>query len=94
MTNIWAGKRAEKKKKKCQQMKANALQNLMPFFSGQSLAKCGRKFWDVVLITTADKPQKEAFELQVEEKRNRAELPTDLPIHIVSDPPGVRIGKQ
>ncbi|GFO47580.1 fucose-1-phosphate guanylyltransferase [Plakobranchus ocellatus] len=59
---------------------------------GKSLSKGGHNFWDVVLITTADKPQQEAFELQVEEKRNRRELPTDLPIHIVSDPPGIRIG--
>ncbi|GFS12121.1 fucose-1-phosphate guanylyltransferase [Elysia marginata] len=59
---------------------------------GKSIKTCGRRFWDVVLITTADKPQQEAFGLQVEEKRNRNELPLDLPIHIVSDPPGIRIG--
>lgn len=59
---------------------------------GKSITQCKRKFWDVVLITTADKPQQEAFELQVEEKKKRAELPLDLPIHIVTDPPGIRIG--
>ncbi|CAL1529971.1 unnamed protein product [Lymnaea stagnalis] len=52
----------------------------------------GKPFWDLVVITTADEAQKEAFELQIDEKRSRQELPLDLPIHVVSDPPGVRIG--
>ena len=53
----------------------------------------GKKpFWDLVVLTTVDSAQKEAFLLQIEEKRERGELPTDLPIHLVCDPPGVRIG--
>ncbi|KAL8612927.1 hypothetical protein ACOMHN_035004 [Nucella lapillus] len=48
--------------------------------------------WDVVVITTADEAQREAFEQQLKDKEQRGELPLDLPIHIVADPPGPRIG--
>lgn len=49
--------------------------------------------WDMVVITTADSPQQEAFEAQLEDKKARNELPLDLPIYVVADPPGGRIGK-
>nr|KAG5711582.1 hypothetical protein BaRGS_016764 [Batillaria attramentaria] len=48
--------------------------------------------WDVVAITTADDAQREAFQLQLDDKFARNELPLDLPIHVISDPPGPRIG--
>lgn len=50
------------------------------------------KFWDVVVITTADNAQKRVFELQIESKRKRNELPLNLPIYVVADPPGPKIG--
>ncbi|XP_061163873.1 fucose-1-phosphate guanylyltransferase-like [Saccostrea echinata] len=49
-------------------------------------------FWDVVVITTADYAQKNVFELQIESKRNRKELPLNLPIYVVADPVGPKIG--
>ncbi|XP_076446664.1 fucose-1-phosphate guanylyltransferase-like [Babylonia areolata] len=52
----------------------------------------GAAMWNVVVITTADAAQQEAFQQQIQDKHKRKELPLDLPIHIVSDPPGPRIG--
>lgn len=48
--------------------------------------------WTAVIITTADDAQRHAFEQQIQDKNDRGELPLDLPIHVVSDPPGPRIG--
>ena len=48
--------------------------------------------WTAVVITTADEAQRHAFEQQIRDKHDRSELPLDLPIHVVSDPPGPRIG--
>lgn len=50
-------------------------------------------FWDVVVLTTADDAQKRVFELQIESKKKRNELPLNLPIYVVADPPGPKIGK-
>ena len=50
-------------------------------------------FWDVVVLTTADEDQKEAYELQITEKLNRKELPLGIPYHVYSDPPGPKAGK-
>ena len=53
----------------------------------------GSTMWNMVVITTADEDQKTAFEDQIKDKIDRLELPLDLPIHIVADPPGPsRIG--
>ena len=52
-----------------------------------------RPFWDVLVLTTIDTLQQEAFQLQIEEKSQRGELPVDLDIHVICDPPGVRIGE-
>ena len=49
--------------------------------------------WDVVVITTADGTQREAFLAQIQDKQERGELPLGLPIHVVADPPGTRIGE-
>lgn len=62
------------------------------FFSGKKKDSLGRAFWDLVVITTADEAQKEAFQLQIDEKFRRHELPVDLTVHVVPDPPGVRTG--
>lgn len=49
--------------------------------------------WSVVVITTADEAQRQAFEQQIKDKYERRELPMDLPILVVADPPGPsRIG--
>lgn len=48
--------------------------------------------WTAVVITTADEAQRQAFEQQIQDKNDRSELPCDLPIHVVSDPPGPRLG--
>ncbi len=53
-----------------------------------------RPFWDVVMLTTADEDQRTAFNLQIEDKMERKELPLNLPIYVVADPPGPRIGQQ
>lgn len=50
------------------------------------------KFWDVVVITTADEDQKEIFDAQLKDKLDRKEVPLNLPIHIISDPPGTKLG--
>lgn len=62
------------------------------FFVGKDKNSNNCKFWDVVVITTADNAQKRVFELQIESKRNRNELPLNLPIYVVADPPGPKIG--
>ncbi|XP_029644414.1 fucose-1-phosphate guanylyltransferase-like [Octopus sinensis] len=49
-------------------------------------------FWDAVVITTADKDQKQGYQLQIEAKRKRNELPLNLEIHVITDPPGVKLG--
>ncbi|XP_050417676.1 fucose-1-phosphate guanylyltransferase [Patella vulgata] len=59
---------------------------------GNSKDCTGEEFWDVAVITTADQSQKKAYEIQIEEKRARNELPSDLPLIVVADPPGVKIG--
>ena len=48
--------------------------------------------WSVVVITTANEAQKDAFEQQIHDKLHHNELPLDLPIHVLADPPGPRIG--
>lgn len=50
------------------------------------------KFWDVVVITTADEDQKIIFDAELQDKLKRNELPLNLPIHIISDPPGPKLG--
>ncbi|XP_059150865.1 fucose-1-phosphate guanylyltransferase-like [Physella acuta] len=69
-----------------------ALLNAYEQLRGKKAYNCCRPFWDLVIITTIDEDQKSAFELQIVEKRSRQELPLDLVIHVVSDPPGIRIG--
>ncbi|XP_064637710.1 fucose-1-phosphate guanylyltransferase-like [Lineus longissimus] len=49
-------------------------------------------FWDVVVLTTGDAEQQRVFEMQLESKRSRGELPTDVPFHVFSDPPNTKTG--
>ncbi|KAL4229683.1 hypothetical protein ACF0H5_010071 [Mactra antiquata] len=49
-------------------------------------------FWDVIIITAADDDQKNVYEKQLEYKYKRSELPKDIPILVVADPPGPKIG--
>lgn len=65
---------------------------MIPFFVGKDKNSNNCKFWDVVVITTADNAQKRVFELQIESKRKRNELPLNFPIYVVADPPGPKIG--
>ncbi|KAK7097499.1 fucose-1-phosphate guanylyltransferase-like [Littorina saxatilis] len=53
---------------------------------------CATVMWNAVVITTADEAQCQAFEQQIRDKHKRQELPLDLPVHVVADPPGPRIG--
>ncbi|XP_008282139.1 fucose-1-phosphate guanylyltransferase [Stegastes partitus] len=49
-------------------------------------------FWDVVVLTAADRSQKTSYELQIREKTDRKELPLGVHYKVFSDPPGPKIG--
>ncbi|CAK6955342.1 fucose-1-phosphate guanylyltransferase [Scomber scombrus] len=49
-------------------------------------------FWDVVVVTSVDGIQREAYELQISEKVDRKELPLGIHYKVFSDPPGSKIG--
>uniref|UniRef100_A0A3P8S531 Fucose-1-phosphate guanylyltransferase n=1 Tax=Amphiprion percula TaxID=161767 RepID=A0A3P8S531_AMPPE len=50
------------------------------------------EFWDVVVVSAADRSQKESYELQIREKTDRKELPLGVQFKVFSDPPGPKIG--
>ncbi|KAJ0032373.1 hypothetical protein NQD34_002454 [Periophthalmus magnuspinnatus] len=50
------------------------------------------EFWDVVVVTAVDESQKDAYELQINAKIKRKELPLGIDYRVVSDPPGYKIG--
>ncbi|KAM9324663.1 fucose-1-phosphate guanylyltransferase [Gastrophryne carolinensis] len=50
------------------------------------------EFWDVVIITAADKQQERAYQQQIADKLARKELPLGVRYHVFSDPPGPKIG--
>ncbi|XP_067419487.1 fucose-1-phosphate guanylyltransferase isoform X1 [Emydura macquarii macquarii] len=50
------------------------------------------EFWDVVVITAADKKQELAYQQQLSEKLKRKELPLGVNYHVFVDPPGPKIG--
>ncbi|XP_061680302.1 fucose-1-phosphate guanylyltransferase [Syngnathoides biaculeatus] len=52
----------------------------------------GGEFWDVVVVTAADDWQKDAYELQIQAKMERKELPLGIPYKVFSDPLGCKIG--
>lgn len=45
------------------------------------------------MITTADEIQRDAYQSQIDAKKEKKELPINLEIYIVSDPPGPKLGK-
>ncbi|XP_032237107.1 fucose-1-phosphate guanylyltransferase [Nematostella vectensis] len=49
-------------------------------------------FWDIIVITASDAAQKKAFEIQLEAKLKRKELPLGPIYHVFSDPPGPKVG--
>ncbi|XP_056388708.1 fucose-1-phosphate guanylyltransferase isoform X2 [Hyla sarda] len=50
------------------------------------------EFWDVVVITAADKQQERAYDQQIADKVARRELPLGVRYHVFSDTPGPKIG--
>ncbi|KAM8934256.1 fucose-1-phosphate guanylyltransferase [Pelodytes ibericus] len=50
------------------------------------------QFWDVVVITAADRPQESAYQQQLADKLALKELPLGVQYHVFSDPPGPKIG--
>ncbi|XP_072275578.1 fucose-1-phosphate guanylyltransferase [Pyxicephalus adspersus] len=50
------------------------------------------EFWDVIVITAADKQQERAYQQQIADKLARKELPLGVRYHVFSDPPGPKIG--
>ena len=65
---------------------------IVALLSGKHKDEMDCAFWDVVAITAADSEQKEAFEMQIEDKLHRREIPSGVPYHVFSDPPGPKIG--
>ena len=49
-------------------------------------------FWDVVVLSALDDPQKKAFEHQLREKLARSELPLAPEYIVVHDPVGAKVG--
>ena len=49
-------------------------------------------FWDVVVLTTSDEAQQKVYELEIENKLKKKELPTCARYIVLSDPPGPKIG--
>ena len=49
-------------------------------------------FWDIVVITALDEGQKNAYEIQLQSKLARGELPLGVKYHVFYDPPGPKIG--
>ncbi|KAG9270109.1 fucose-1-phosphate guanylyltransferase [Astyanax mexicanus] len=50
------------------------------------------EFWDLVVITAVDEDQRASYELQIQEKCNRKELPIGVSYLVFADPPGYKIG--
>lgn len=50
------------------------------------------EFWDVIVVTAVDESQKDVYELQINDKLQRKELPLGIDYKVVSDPPGFKIG--
>ena len=49
-------------------------------------------FWNIVVITALDESQKDAYEIQLQSKLARGELPLGVKYHVFYDPPGPKIG--
>ena len=62
------------------------------FIVGKDKSEFGAPFWDTIVLTTADEDQKLVFEEQVRQKLEQKELPLGVPIHVIADPPGPKLG--
>ena len=49
-------------------------------------------FWDLVVVTAADKDQKAYYETQLNERLQRNEIPKQTRYLVIADPPGPKIG--
>ena len=50
------------------------------------------RFWDVVVLTASDADQKLAYEIQIDGKLRRREIPRGVDYLVFADPPGPKIG--
>ena len=66
--------------------------NLFDSLRGKDVKESSVPFWDIVVVTAVDKKQLLAYELQIDAKLSRGELPKGLIYKVVSDPPGPKIG--
>lgn len=49
-------------------------------------------FWDIIVITALDESQRDAYDIQLQSKLSRGELPLGVKYHVFYDPPGPKIG--
>lgn len=49
-------------------------------------------FWDIIVITALDQSQRDAYDIQLQSKLSRGELPLGVKYHVFYDPPGPKIG--
>ncbi len=61
-------------------------------YKGKKKEDLAFPFWDLVVLTTGDEEQKQAYELQVKWKKQCGEIPCDIDVCVFSDPPGTRAG--
>uniref|UniRef100_A0A8C6UP52 Fucose-1-phosphate guanylyltransferase n=1 Tax=Neogobius melanostomus TaxID=47308 RepID=A0A8C6UP52_9GOBI len=73
-------------------LKISSHQKLLKFDDLRGREVRPGEFWDVVVVTAVDESQKDAYELQINEKIQRKELPLGIDYKVVSDPPGFKIG--
>ncbi|KAG8438459.1 hypothetical protein GDO86_008948, partial [Hymenochirus boettgeri] len=50
------------------------------------------EFWNLVVITASDEVQERAYHHQLKDKIKKKELPLGVQYHVISDPPGPKIG--
>ncbi|XP_061540363.1 fucose-1-phosphate guanylyltransferase [Phycodurus eques] len=74
------------------QLKMATREKLKKFNSLRGRELESGEFWDVVAVTAADEWQKDAYDLQIQAKVERKELPLGIPYKVFSDPPGCKIG--
>nr|CAB3246990.1 fucose-1-phosphate guanylyltransferase-like [Phallusia mammillata] len=72
--------------------KGETRQRLRRFDNIRGKKETNHTFWDVVVVTAADEPQKNAFQKQIEQKLKSKELPTFSSYLVICDPPGYKIG--
>jgi fucose-1-phosphate guanylyltransferase len=48
--------------------------------------------WDCIVISAADEEQKACFEMQLNAKINKGDIPSEIKYLVIADPPGVALG--